>query len=285
MSGGKTDSSEATKAAQEAQQQQAAAAHAAAAQAAAAQSGAAAPAVADPACPKSGATGQLGTLELMKSAATKAALSMAARELKVEEVNLPAPIDNVCLAQKRLAYVGRATSRWSVNVIDSIQQAKEALDLKQEIDSYQAFKSTPDFGKASDKDIARLRKDMKHDLQEIEAAIKGKRKVNVEVLAAAQANMRAALVNGGLIGGWDKRLIEFMSDNGKWAYDNARSVKLFADHVGLLGSTVRSMNTVIEAQSASNGPATNDKKAAAIMKQREQETLAFEKQVASELKL
>jgi len=271
MSGGKSVPADAARAAQEAQQQQAAAAQAAA--------------IADPACPKSGATGQLGTLELVKSAATKAALSMAARELKVEEVNLPAPIDNVCLAQKRLAYVGRATSRWSVNVIDSIRQAKQALDLKQEIDSYQAFRSNPDFGKTSDKDIARLRKDMKHDLLEIQAAIKDKRTANLEALAAAQANMRAALVNGGLIGGWDKRLIEFMSDNGKWAYDNARSVKLFADHVGLLGSTVRSMNTVIEAQSASTGPATNDRKAAAIMKQREQETLAFEKQVASDLKL
>jgi hypothetical protein len=240
------------------------------------------------ACPKSGATGELGAVEMFKSALTRTALSAAARELKVDELQLPASIDNVCVAQKRLAYVQRATSRWSVNVISSIQQAKQALDIKQEIDSYQAFKGNPDFGKASDKDIARLRKDLKHDLQQIEAAIKEKRKANAEMLGEASTNMRAALVNGSLIGGWDKRLLEFMGDNGKWAYANAQSVKLFTDHVGLLGSTARSMSSVLEAQSASTATvitAANDKKASALLKQREQENLAFEKEIANELRL
>lgn len=240
----------------------------------------------DPNCPRSGATGDLEGFEYAASAATRFAIDAASKELKLgSSVELPERIEDVCQARKRLTYVERATSRWGVNVIDSIQQAKQALDLGQEIKSYRAFTGNPSFGKTSDKDIARLRKDMENDLELIEKAIKEKRVVNQALLAEASANMRAAALHGGLIGGWDRRLIEFFSDNSKWAYQNSQSVLMFRDHVMLLGSTLSSMSAVVEAHSASANTGPDDKKVASIMKQREQENQAFEKQLTAELQL
>lgn len=234
-------------------------------------------------CALSGATGELSKRELIATLAARKLLDSAAKRLRVDEVQLPERIENVCQAKKRFVYVQRSTSRWSETAIESIEQAKEAVGLSQEIESYQAFKSNPNFGPDSEKDISRLQKDMKSDLEKLEKAIAEKSVVNQAKLEEASASMRAALGQGALIAGWDQRMVEFIGSNARWAFvDNLESVKMFKDHIDLLGSTFESMTRVVE---ASGPPAKEDKKAAALRKKREKENQEYEKKLLAELQL
>ena len=91
-----------------------------------------------------------------------------------------------------------------------------------------------------------------------------------------------------LIGAWDKRLVEFMGDNAKWAIrEHLADARLFGSHVELLGGTLTSMQSVIKAQDAASGEpsAAARKKAEAQRKQREKENAEYEKQLLADLKL
>ncbi|MEJ0040434.1 MAG: hypothetical protein WDO68_31165 [Gammaproteobacteria bacterium] len=223
--------------------------------------------------------------EQARKLALQGMLASATNSLTLEEAPpLPAPVKDVCTAQKRLVYVNRATRRWSMTVIKAITQAKQALDLKEEAQSYASFKdSVPEFGQEKSENIARLQRDMENDLQEIKKAIEAKRGANTALLAEANANMKGALAQGGLIAVWDKRLIEFVTDNRKWALDNWASVSLLGDHAKLLGSTMSSVSAVTAAQ-----PDSDDKTrrmTASIMKEREAQNLQDTKQLEKELQL
>lgn len=238
-------------------------------------------------CPQS-TPPKLSMLEEGKALLARKALDKAAEGLAIGEIQLPAQIENICQATKRLTYVERQTGRWSSSVIDAITQAKEALAISGEAQSYAAFKNNPDFSSTSDKNLSRLQSDLKSDLSAIEAAIAEKRAANAEKLEEARANMRAALAQGALIGGWDRRLVEYMGDNPNWAFrtENLKNVRMFSSHVELLGSTLTSVGSVVKAGDAATPDEKSDsKKAEEIRKQREKENAEYEKQLLAELQL
>jgi hypothetical protein len=237
---------------------------------------------------KGGVLAGLG-FEDPKQAAFNLAMDEAAAKLNLgSDVELPAQIEDTCQATKRLSYVEKRTGHWSASVIDSIQQAKAALALSGEAASYAAFRNNPDFSAVESKQITQLRDDIRSDLSAIELAIAEKRKANQEMLAIAGANMRSALAQGTLIGTWDKRLIEFLGDNSRWAIkEHLNDVKLFTSHVELLGGTLSSMQSVLKAQEAAGGKpsAATLRKAEAESKQREKENDEFERKLLAELQL
>lgn len=244
---------------------------------------------ADAGCPKSTESDKWSPTEILGRKALRTIIDEATEALKLgPDVEMPSPIENYCQASKRLRYVEKHTGRWSTTVIDSIMQAKAALSLSGEAASYAAFRNNPDFSAVKGKQISQLQDDMRSDLTAIEAAIAEKREANQEMLAVAGTNMRAALMQGTLIGAWDKRLVEFMGDNAKWAIrEHLADARLFGSHVELLGGTLTSMQSVIKAQDAASGEpsAAARKKAEAQRKQREKENAEYEKQLLADLKL
>lgn len=244
---------------------------------------------ADAGCPKKAESDNWSPTEILGRQALRKVMDKATEALKLgADVELPSAIENHCQASKRLSYVEKHTGRWSTTVIDSILQAKAALSLSGEAASYAAFRNNPDFSAVKGKQISQLQDDIRSDLTAIEAAIAEKRVANQEMLTVAGTNMRAALIQGTLIGGWDKRLVEFMGGNAKWAvHEHLADAKLFGSHVELLGGTLTAMQSVVKAHDAAAGEpsAAARKKNEAQRKQREKENAEYEKQLLADLKL
>ncbi len=236
-------------------------------------------------CPQQAAAEAKLTIgEQARALGLQMTLAKATKSLSVDEVQLPATIKDVCTAQKRLMYVNRATKRWSSLVIKSIQQANQALDLKLDMQAYAAFNDNePEFSPTQTQSIVSLQRDMDRDLGKIKAAIDAKHEANNAVLAEARGNLGSAGFQAGLIGAWDKRLVDYISDNRKWALNNMPSVTLFVSHVSLLANTGKSVQSVFGAVPESDEK--THKTVASIMKKQEEQNAKDSKQLEKELQL
>ena len=211
-------------------------------------------------CPEDLEPITLTTAQKFQKQVAKTVVNQALKSLDIEGVELPEEITSICQAEKRFVYLDRSTDSWARFTISSYERAAEALAIDHQIEAARVFKEGKQFSDLSGKEIKKLGKDLEQGMSKVEQAMEKNEADNAELLAEASANIRAALLHGLQIVGWDQRLGEFAGDNILWTTKNLSRIKMFKNHTQLMGGTVKSMAKVTAAYQANARDGVADRK-------------------------
>ena len=151
--------------------------------------------------------------------AIEAALKEVAGDANVQ---VPSKIMDTCIADKRLAYLQSLTKEFS-NVIDtankdilaSVEQTQEVQKLQAQIDH-----------KKKTLDEAEYNEGVTEDNEKMLVLMENAKVVDKEKYSAAMGKLAIATpINGYMIIGWDKEILEFAKDNIVWGMKNVGAVK------------------------------------------------------------
>ena len=151
--------------------------------------------------------------------AIEAALKKVAGDANVQ---VPEKIMDTCAADKRLAYLQTLTKDFSKgidnankDILASVEQTKEVQKLQAQIDH-----------KKSTLDEAEYNEGVTEDNEKMLALMKDAKVVDKEKYSAAMGKLAIATpINGYMVVGWDKEILEFAKDNPVWGIKNVGAVK------------------------------------------------------------
>jgi len=153
-------------------------------------------------------------------------------------VQVPTKIMDTCTADKRLAYLQKLTKDFSKNIdnankdiLASVEQTKEVQKLQAQIDH-----------KKKTLDEAEYNEGVTQDNEEMLKLIKDAKIIDKEKYSAAMGKLAISTpLNGYMILGWDKEILEFAKDNMLWGIQNVGAVK---DVASQLTTTIKVLPTL-----------------------------------------
>jgi len=155
-----------------------------------------------------------------------------------KNVQIPKRITNTCEADKRLAYLKELTQNFNndldnanKDILASVEQTKEIQKLQEEIAH-----------KKKTLDEAEFNEGVTEDNEKTLELIKNAKVIDKKKYSEAMGKLALATpINGYVIVGWDKEILEFSKDNIPWAIQNAGAIK---DIASQLTGTVKILPTL-----------------------------------------
>lgn len=145
-----------------------------------------------------------------------------------KHVKIPKEITNTCEADKRLAYVKELTKNFNndldnanKDILASVEQTKEIQKLQEEMTH-----------KKKTMDEAEYNEGVTEDNTKTLELIKDAKIVDKAKYSAAMGKLALATpINGYMIVGWDKEILEFAKDNMVWGVKNVSALKEVASQL------------------------------------------------------
>ncbi len=172
--------------------------------------------------PRSGG-GSPSFTQMITQKVVSLAIEAALKEINGDaNVQVPQKIMDTCSADKRLAYLKTLTEDFSKgidnankDILASVEQTKEVQKLQAQIDH-----------KTKTLDEAEYNEGVTEDNTKMLALMKNAKVIDKAKYSAAMGKLAIATpINGYMVVGWDKEILEFAKDNPMWGIQNVMAVK------------------------------------------------------------
>lgn len=188
-----------------------------------------------------------------------------------KHVKIPKKITNTCEADQRLAYVRTLTKSFAADInnanadiLSSVEQTKEIQKLQEEINH-----------KKKTLDEAEFNEGVSEDNSKTFELIKNAKVVDKKKYSSAMGKLALATpINGYIIVGWDKEILEFAKDNIVWGIKNLSALK---DVASQLTTTIKVLPTLT---SLTTSPFYDGRVDEDIAKKAAQEAIKKEEEIA-----
>ncbi len=191
-----------------------------------------------------------------------------------KNIHIPQPLKNTCEADDRLRYLQTITANFNKDIdsanrdiLASVEQTKEIQALQGEITHKKKSLKEAEYNEGVIKDNEKLLKLIE------KAKIKDKAKYS-----AAMGKLAIATpINGYMVVGWDKEILEFAKDNMVWGLQHLSALKAVASQ---LTTTIKVLPTLT---SLVKSPLYNGKVDKKIAKRAAKQAIESDKKIAKEV--